>query len=355
MPDLSTREILESQFNGLTPIKRQNPRYGEKDYYYINPNRDKYSSLSDEDIAYVDSPDDPNPFLQQSSTSNPLSSSSLNEMETDATGLTGTSSFGNTSSLTNDTLTDGMNNTLSTSTSSSLNSDTTDVSTSTPRTVYQHLTGFKADNLDWYNNNQDKDNINLINDPNLYPTDRTVNVCDASPRFKTFTTNMRNREGNDVHTSDQLTNAGIAQSYYNQIMKKHGHEYSGYPKSVRGLTPEQIDNIYCHEYYLPAHIEAINNPHLAEHTYDMVVNPGYTSSTSLIQQAINMSVPQDQQIGVDGVLGTDTVTAFNNLTPMQLYNTNNNMVDLRKDYYRSRRNPKFINGWLDRAEKFRLE
>ncbi len=106
MPDWSTREILENQFNGLTPIKRQNPRYGEKDYYYINPNRDRYSSLSDEDIAYVDSPDDPNPFLQQ-------------QTSTDTTGLTGTSSFRNTSSLTNDTL--SLQNNVSTSTLSNNN------------------------------------------------------------------------------------------------------------------------------------------------------------------------------------------------------------------------------------------
>ncbi len=79
MPDLSTREILENQFNGLTPIKRQNPRYGEKDYYYINPNRDRYSSLSDEDIAYVDSPDDPNPFLQQSNSTDNLDKNALFE------------------------------------------------------------------------------------------------------------------------------------------------------------------------------------------------------------------------------------------------------------------------------------
>ncbi len=121
MPDLSTREILENQFNGLTPIKRQNPQYGEKDYYYINPNRDRYSSLSDEDIAYVDSPDDPNPFLQQSSTTNPLSSSSLNEMGTNKLGLTGTSSLNNSSPLTSGTLSGRTNDTLSTSGSSSLN------------------------------------------------------------------------------------------------------------------------------------------------------------------------------------------------------------------------------------------
>lgn len=82
MPNLSTWEILENQFNGLTPIKRQNPRYGEKDYYYINPNRDRYSSLKEEDIAYVDSPDDPNPFMQQVS---------------DINGSLSRGSFGNTS------------------------------------------------------------------------------------------------------------------------------------------------------------------------------------------------------------------------------------------------------------------
>ncbi len=44
MSDLSTREILENMFNGTTAIKNQNPRFGQKEYYYINPYRDKYSS-----------------------------------------------------------------------------------------------------------------------------------------------------------------------------------------------------------------------------------------------------------------------------------------------------------------------
>ncbi len=79
MPDLSTREILEIQSNGLTPIKRQEPKYGEKEYYYINPNRDKYSSLSEDDIAYVDSPDDPNPFLQQFNSTDNLDKNALFE------------------------------------------------------------------------------------------------------------------------------------------------------------------------------------------------------------------------------------------------------------------------------------
>ncbi len=73
MPNLNTREVLENMFNGTTAIKNQNPRFGQKEYYYINPYLDKQSSPTEKDIAYVDSPDDPNPFLQQQNSMSGLS------------------------------------------------------------------------------------------------------------------------------------------------------------------------------------------------------------------------------------------------------------------------------------------
>ncbi len=338
MPNLNTREVLENMFNGTTAIKNQNPRFGQKEYYYINPYLDKQSSPTEKDIAYVDSPDDPNPFLQQQN------SMSGTPDTIGTTGLTGNNSLNTTSSLTNDTA--SMDNNAT-----SL-SDSTDGIGATPRTVYQNLTGFRNNNTTWYENNPEKDNINLINDPNRYSSDRNYNDCLESDRFNTLTSNIiENREGKEKHISDQLTKGGIAQSFYNQ----YRHKYLGYPKSVDKLTDAQVKNIYCHEYYKPGRIEAINNPHLADHIYDMVVNPGYTASAPLMQQAINMFVLPENQIEVDGVLGTDFVTAVNNLTPEQLHNVNNNMADLRKAYYESRDEPEFIKGWINRTEKLRLK
>ncbi len=61
----TSREILDGIANGTTAVKRQNPKFGETPYFYLNPNSDPNSHITDKDIANVNSPNDPNPFLQK--------------------------------------------------------------------------------------------------------------------------------------------------------------------------------------------------------------------------------------------------------------------------------------------------
>ncbi len=57
--------ILRNIFAGKQAVKRQEVKPGQKPYYYINPiGRNPYTSIQDEDIIEVDSPDIPNPALQ---------------------------------------------------------------------------------------------------------------------------------------------------------------------------------------------------------------------------------------------------------------------------------------------------
>ncbi len=312
MPSLTTREILENQFNGLTPIKRQNPRYGEKDYYYINPNRDRYSSLSDEDIAYVDSPDDPNPFLQQQT--------SQNQSET----------------LYSD------------------NQDTTFNKCETqPRTVYQHLTGLKTDNTRWYDENPNKDKINFINDSNLYSSDRTYNDCLVSNRFNKFLTDAKEEEGNFYHISDQPTNRGISQNAYEGYQKLYGKEYYGYPQHVKDLTEQQVDNLYCQEIYKPTRAEAIDNEHLAQTIFDTAVNLSPEKSATMAQRAVNAVT--SSKIGTKNGIGTESLLALNNLSPTQIFSVNNMMSRIREDYYNKNTISKWLNGVIDRARRRLIE
>ncbi len=202
-----TEKYMKSIFNAQTPLKRQNKRWGQTDYYFLKQTNPDYPFSDPEEIPVpngvdpiafqdaghkvpssatnsltsdlttdtgidstdtgIDSTDTDTLFSSTSSlsslttpttpsdnisapfgtmstigttTSNAFQSSSLiksteptgtNEpswmkgFKTSSTlgtsGLTGSSSFGNTSSLTNDTLTGGINDTLSMSESSSLN------------------------------------------------------------------------------------------------------------------------------------------------------------------------------------------------------------------------------------------
>ncbi len=108
MTNLSTREILDNIYNGKTALRRQHPKAGETPYYYLNPNRKNfYSTPAPEDIANVNSPDEPNPFLQPktqsdlSATSSTIGSFGLNDITNSNNGL-----FGETD--TSDTTTDSL-------------------------------------------------------------------------------------------------------------------------------------------------------------------------------------------------------------------------------------------------------
>lgn len=148
MSNLSTREILENQFNGLTPIKRQHPKFGETPYFYINPNTDPSSSLSDDDIANVHSPQDPNPFLQSSNktsdfTHSPTLQPSLSSLYHPTSTRSNTSLNGTSSSDTSSLNTP----TSSLPEDSSLSTNSTNSYMSTTNPLESLLSTIRLDNL----------------------------------------------------------------------------------------------------------------------------------------------------------------------------------------------------------------
>lgn len=214
------------------------------------------------------------------------------------------------------------------------------------RKFYQSLTGFAPDNTRWYENNPQRGNINLIKDK--APDDKTINDCLKSGRFVNLVERLKDREGRGYHYSDQPTNSGISRNFYDGINKK---EYAGYPDDVRYLTEDQIDNLYCQEFYKKNRIEGINDDFTAEHVFDNAVNPGPAKGAVLVQKAINRTTGWN--IDTNNGIGTQTLSAINNLSDDQLFNFNNNLVDGRKDYYNKNSPNAFKGGLINRANKFR--
>ena len=138
---------------------------------------------------------------------------------------------------------------------------------------------------------------------------------------------------------------------YNDFLRKHPEIAKLYPSEVEDLTQEQVDNIYCQEFYKPGRVEAINSDRFAEHVFDTVVNPGIDSGPKLIQESINNVTGWN--IGTKNGIGTETLSSINNLNNNQLQTVNDNLVDRRKQYYRERSKDKFKRGLLNRAELFR--
>lgn len=60
-----TYNILQGIFNGQTPIQRSNPMSGESNYYYMKPNQNSYTPLSQMQTVDVPSATTPNPYLRE--------------------------------------------------------------------------------------------------------------------------------------------------------------------------------------------------------------------------------------------------------------------------------------------------
>ncbi len=58
-----TYNILQGIFNGQTPIQRSEPMSGQSEYYYMKPNQNSYTPLSQMQKIDVPTKDTPNPYL----------------------------------------------------------------------------------------------------------------------------------------------------------------------------------------------------------------------------------------------------------------------------------------------------
>jgi len=104
--------------------------------------------------------------------------------------------------------------------------------------------------------------------------------------------------------------------------------------------------------YKPQHVETINNDKFAKTYWDLVVNhnPNKTS-VPWIQQSANEIT--DENIKVDGTMGTSSIIAINNMDEEQLKLLNNSINDKRRRYFEEQNSPRFKRGLLNRNKRLR--
>lgn len=112
---------------------------------------------------------------------------------------------------------------------------------------------------------------------------------------------------------------------------------------VKNLTLEEASKIYHDEYWIPMHLDKINNELLKLHLFDMGVNAGIKTAVRLLQIALSITS--------DGLIGPHTETKTNEFEGdiVTLYK------QARIDYYNKivKTTPtsiKFLHGWLNRIE-----
>ena len=96
--------------------------------------------------------------------------------------------------------------------------------------------------------------------------------------------------------------------------------------------------------YYAFYVRQIKDLHLAVNVFDMCVNAGPQRACVLVQRL--------SDVREDGIIGAITAQAIQNV-PV----TTDDYVEARIDYYKkvvkhNDKNAKFLNGWINRANKF---
>ena len=119
---------------------------------------------------------------------------------------------------------------------------------------------------------------------------------------------------------------------------------------IENLSEEEAKEIYKKIYWDSQRYNEITHTSIVVKLFDLVVNVGPFWGHKIIQRALRA---MGHRITEDGILGTKTIEAINNIDPEKL------IIAIKSEaagYYRciATSNPKsqkFLNGWLSRAYK----
>lgn len=114
-------------------------------------------------------------------------------------------------------------------------------------------------------------------------------------------------------------------------------------RDIYELTLDEAIGIYRSRFWEPYRFEEIFDQSVANKAFDLCVNMGPRRAGRVFQRAIKYFFPD---IKVDGIVGPRTLWCANECNPGQLLVEHKHEA-ARK--YRELNNPKFINGWLNRA------
>ena len=159
---------------------------------------------------------------------------------------------------------------------------------------------------------------------------------------------------------DTPTNMGIEQKTLDTFKSDYPSISQNYPDNVKNLTYNQAKRIAKLVYFDKYRIKEIKHKPLQELMFDSFFNHSPSAPAIWVQRAINKHT--NMTVTVDGVMGTETITALNKLSKKDVINVNNAIVDMRlEDHEKEKKtniNPYYRNytkGLPDRFERFRIK
>lgn len=162
------------------------------------------------------------------------------------------------------------------------------------------------------------------------------------------------------HKIDAPTNMGIRQDTLERFKKVHPKQAINFPIHVRDLSLKQAKLIAKLDFFDKYRIKEIKNKALQETMYDAFFNHSPTAPALWAQKSINRYT--SMQVKEDGVFGSETINALNNLSDKEIIAVNNSIIDMRQaDHEKEKKvnkNPnyeEYTKGLPSRFDRFRIK
>lgn len=150
---------------------------------------------------------------------------------------------------------------------------------------------------------------------------------------------------------------GIEGGYVNDPLDRGGETKYGISKrsypylNIKLLTLRQAQEIYHRDYWLP---EFEDSPAIAVELFDISVNMGKRSAIKILQRALNLmnrNGKNFRDLAVDGIIGRNTMAAYNSVDKSILLKVLNGLQFMRyvEIVERNPSQERFFNGWMKRV------
>jgi len=145
-------------------------------------------------------------------------------------------------------------------------------------------------------------------------------------------------------TNREISKFGLTDKFLKSVGLPNDEDF------IKSLKREDAERIYKRYIWDKYGLERITNQRTANKVMDIIVNLGYRRGVRIVQEALVRC--GHENIRVDGVLGTYTITALNTddgcfiIVVKELLSSYYKALVSRKPAYE-----KYLNGWLARARR----
>jgi len=136
---------------------------------------------------------------------------------------------------------------------------------------------------------------------------------------------------------------------------KYGISKRAYPNlDIKNLTLDKAKQIYYNDYWFDIKLDYIDNYNIQLELFDTAVNMGQYKAQTILQESLNLLNRNERNfkdLAVDGIIGKNTILAYNKVDKKILYKVLNGLqfMNYVRIVERDKTQEVFFNGWMVRV------